>query len=189
MMLDQTRVLCYFSIRWHVPGATKMATCHTGVACTGIPPHSGHARNILLPCAPSFRAAPFHAGPTQSSGGSNCALPGPLLAQILSAATFSNQIPDANTRRTPPLSERRRPGLGDPAGQPALGSQRSSADSISFGPRHDGRRYGLDAAAWRCRPGGARRRDGCSPAYAPPGLRLRIAAHQSQHQGELRPVY
>ena len=114
--------------------------------------------------------------------------PDPLLAQVLSASTFADQIPDAAA-----WADRHHYLTGDTLARaisedPAsVGSQRSGTAAISIGDREDGRRYRLDDTAGKCCPGTTFGCDGCRTKGARSGDEVWLspaecAGHCSAHR-------
>ena len=105
--------------------------------------------------------------------------PDPLLAQILAAATYPDQIPDA-AKWADQHHYLTGQALADAihCGSASLGSQRASAATIPVRAGDDGVRHELDDESWQCIPGATAGRDGRGPKGAQGGPGLRIPAQQ-----------
>jgi Protein of unknown function (DUF3300) len=77
--------------------------------------------------------------------------PDPLLAQVLTASTYSNQIAEAATWADQhSYLKGRCPGAGYSGRPVALGRKCTRATAIPFGSGYDGARSRLDRATWQC---------------------------------------
>ena len=116
--------------------------------------------------------------------------PDPLLAQILAAATYPNDIPaaaqwaDQHHYLTGQALGQRHHG-----GPVAVGSQRAGAAAVSVRAGHDECGHELDLATRQRVSGPATGRDGCGAAAARHRATLRLSAEQWPGAGERRAVH
>jgi len=116
--------------------------------------------------------------------------PDPLLAQVLAAATFSDQIPDA--ARWAELHNY----LTCPALTSAMAADRvpwdprcPGAAALPLRSRHDGLSYAVDPGARECLSNAVAGRHGCRSTKSAKGRELWISAVQSAGPRRYRSVY
>ena len=145
-----------------------------------------------LAAAPMFAQAPPSFAPAQLDQlVARIALyPDPLLAQILAAATYPNDIPAA-AQWADQHHYLTGQALADAitGGPAALGSQRAGAASVSLRAGHDEFGHELDHADRQRIPGAAAGRDGRRAAAARRRATLRLSANQRPDRGERRAVH